>query len=137
MGVSFTCADVGKVRSGIYIHSVTPTILLKSEFIMFYPCFREWNYKACEMRDRCQNGEITEGEFENICIADLRTESIILNDIGSPERKLPMTYIINLRPYIRSLYSHIECFLERIRSYPLAVYLCEYYQPVFAAAYLR
>ncbi len=26
--------------------------------------FREWNYKACEMRDRCQNGEITPAEFE-------------------------------------------------------------------------
>lgn len=26
--------------------------------------FREWNYKACEMRDRCQNGEITPQEFE-------------------------------------------------------------------------
>ncbi len=26
--------------------------------------FREWNYKAVEMRDRCQNGEITVQEFE-------------------------------------------------------------------------
>ncbi|MBQ9543280.1 DUF6076 domain-containing protein [Ruminococcus sp.] len=26
--------------------------------------FREWNYRACEMRDRCQNGEITAVEFE-------------------------------------------------------------------------
>ena len=26
--------------------------------------FKEWNYKAVEMRDRCQNGEITPAEFE-------------------------------------------------------------------------
>lgn len=26
--------------------------------------FKEWNFKACEIRDKCQNGEITAAEFE-------------------------------------------------------------------------